>query len=237
MVLETEKTPDKPLHRIAERYRPTLTFNHQRSHPLPPGTYAHAMFAPHLASAYSDFASALLQPTHWRQDMFAEWLSNSTVVARAEEVGAIKLLKTHFVQLPPGSFSKVRGTSCALQSRHTLTRCRHAHHPDPALIAFSLQSRHPSTRLIATAPPPAFHGVTSSRRCSRCTFRRRSFATRQRTLPASAATWLHICISLWLMIRARASKLRSISVKTKAVLSTSSWLKFQQHQLNLTLFS
>lgn len=108
MVLETEKTPDKPLHRIAERYRPTLTFNHQRSHALPPGTYAHAVFAPHLASAYSDFASALLQPTHWRQHMFAEWLSNSTVVARAEEVGAIKLLKTHFVQLPPGSFSKVR---------------------------------------------------------------------------------------------------------------------------------
>ena len=45
MVLETEKTPDKPLHRIAERYRPTLTFNHQRSHALPPGTYANVVVA------------------------------------------------------------------------------------------------------------------------------------------------------------------------------------------------
>ena len=108
MVLETEKTPDKPLHRIAERYRPTLTFNHQRSHVLPPGTYAHAVFAPQLASAYNDFAASLLRPTYWRQEMFSAWLSDSRVVARAEEVGAIRLLKTHFVQLPPGSWSKVR---------------------------------------------------------------------------------------------------------------------------------
>jgi hypothetical protein len=107
MVLETEKTPEKPLHRIAERYRPTLTFNHQRSHALPPGAYAHAAFAPHLASAYNDFASALLRPTHWRQEMFAKWLSNSTVVARAEEVGAVNLLKSHFVELPPGAWNKV----------------------------------------------------------------------------------------------------------------------------------
>ena len=113
MVLETEKTPEKPLHRIAERYRPTLTFSHQRSHPLPPGTYAHAVFEPQLASAYSDFASALLQPTHWRQQMFAKWLSNSTVASRAAEVGAIKLLQTHFIQLPPGSWSRVRQSSAA----------------------------------------------------------------------------------------------------------------------------
>ena len=46
--------------------------------------------------------------------MFAEWLHNSTVVTRAEEVGAIKLLKTHFVQLPPGSFSKVMPLLIAL---------------------------------------------------------------------------------------------------------------------------
>lgn len=107
-MLEAEKTPEKPLHRIAERYRPTLSFAHQRAHPLPPGTYAHAVFEPRLASAYADFASALLQPTHWRQQMFAEWLSNSTTVARATEVGAVGLLKTHFVHLPAGAWSEAR---------------------------------------------------------------------------------------------------------------------------------
>jgi hypothetical protein len=126
MVLETEKTPEKPLHRIAERYRPTLTFGHQRSHPLPPGAYAHAVFEPHLATAYADFASALLQPTHWRQQMFEKWLSNSTIVARATEVGAIGLLKTHFVRLPPGAWSKVRHSTqlIAELNRCTGTRLR-----------------------------------------------------------------------------------------------------------------
>jgi hypothetical protein len=144
-VLETEKTPEKPLHRIAERYRPTLTFNHQRSHPLPPGTYAHAAFAPQVGSAYDDFARALLQDTYWRQEMFAKWLSNSTVVARAEEVGAIKLLKTHFVQLPAGAWSKVRAPLCHgfCILNNLRCRCRAARLLCQATIAFSLQSRHP----------------------------------------------------------------------------------------------
>jgi hypothetical protein len=107
MVLETETTPDKPLHRIQERYRPTLAFNHQRSHALPFGAYAHSVFDSKLASAYDEFSSALLLPTHWRQDMFSKWLSNSTVVSRAAEVGAIALLRTHFVELPAGAWSKV----------------------------------------------------------------------------------------------------------------------------------
>ena len=122
MVLETEKTPDKPLHRIAERYRPTLTFNHQRSHPLPPATYAHAAFAPQLANAYADFARALLLPTSWRQEMLSKWLLDSRVAARAEEVGAVALLKTHFQQLPPGSWANVRAPARRMLDTAYITR-------------------------------------------------------------------------------------------------------------------
>ena len=40
--------------------------------------------------------------------MFLEWFSNATVISRADAVGSIALLRTHFVKLPPGSLRHVR---------------------------------------------------------------------------------------------------------------------------------